>query len=356
MSFPFLLLALAELLTFSWADVGDSCSSNEGSGTCQQIESCESGIKTLSTGSMRSSLTSTGFTVTGACPKDPTAVKCCIKENCKSNTGTCLDKSQSTCAGGSFIPGYCPGPADIQCCVPSKPSCPKYAVFGVRGSDERQYEEGDAQIKAMGRTIGKYVSSGDFPAGTKYIGIHYDAYLEKAIDDLDPSIYTDSEAGGVRELRKQVQDYLAACPDGKVALAGYSQGAQVVHDALDYFATHNPNLLDNVRAVLLLADPKSDPKQKYHVVIDPFTGGPVNNHLHGLLGAKALPAAVRDRTTSACIAGDLVCNSDVTDASDILLTLLQTQLADLHSQYKTCCGEFGFWRILGGQFKNRLVE
>jgi acetylxylan esterase len=41
-----------------------------------------------------------------------------------------------------------------------------------------------------------------------------------------------SEAAGVRNMTKLVEDYAAACPNSKMVLMGYSQGAQVTGDVV----------------------------------------------------------------------------------------------------------------------------
>src|SRR5690606_6085856 len=60
-----------------------------------------------------------GFQVTGACPNDPSNVKCCIKKTCSVSgvgSGNCLNTSNG-CSGGSFYTGACPGDSTIKCCI-----------------------------------------------------------------------------------------------------------------------------------------------------------------------------------------------------------------------------------------------
>ncbi|KAI5796436.1 hypothetical protein EDC01DRAFT_651514 [Geopyxis carbonaria] len=108
------LIFLLITLSFSsvFAKIGDSCSTKYGKGTCQKKSSCSGA--------------STGFTVKGACPKDPNDVLCCIKKSCKTS-GICLDKTVSSCGGGGrFERNLCPGSKNVQCCVkPSPPTLPK---------------------------------------------------------------------------------------------------------------------------------------------------------------------------------------------------------------------------------------
>ncbi|KAI4245382.1 MAG: hypothetical protein LQ352_006570 [Teloschistes flavicans] len=106
------LCTLPALFSLALANIGDVCRSSAGSGTCKAESSC-----------------STGFTVTNACPNDPTNVKCCIQASCKDNSGQCLDKSRVACTGGVFKADLCPGGDNVQCCQkattePKPPSSP----------------------------------------------------------------------------------------------------------------------------------------------------------------------------------------------------------------------------------------
>ncbi|KAL8718787.1 MAG: hypothetical protein Q9225_004119 [Loekoesia sp. 1 TL-2023] len=64
----------------------------------------------------------------GACPNDPSNVKCCIQAACKDGSGQCLDKSRVACSGGTFKAGLCPGGSNVQCCqktgTPKPPATP----------------------------------------------------------------------------------------------------------------------------------------------------------------------------------------------------------------------------------------
>ena len=57
-----------------------------------------------------------GFFVTGACPHDPSNIKCCVQRSCL-NGGACLDKTRVSCNGGKWHPGFCPGNNKVQCCL-----------------------------------------------------------------------------------------------------------------------------------------------------------------------------------------------------------------------------------------------
>ena len=59
--------------------------------------------------------------------------------------------------------------------------------------------------------------------GSNGVGIDYPA---------NPNAYFTSEPAGVKAMTAAIQNYTQACPNGKYALLGYSQGANVVSDVL----------------------------------------------------------------------------------------------------------------------------
>lgn len=81
-----------------------SCSTPDGSGTCVATSSCG------------------GFSVAGYCP-GAANIQCCISKTCStpSGSGTCKNTGNG-CSGGSFVAGYCPGDSSVECCVKSSSS------------------------------------------------------------------------------------------------------------------------------------------------------------------------------------------------------------------------------------------
>jgi len=52
--------------------------------------------------------------------------------------------------------------------------------------------------------------------------------------------YLSSESQGVAAMTKLIENYVADCPDSKIVLMGYSQGAHVTGDVLCGSSTSNP--------------------------------------------------------------------------------------------------------------------
>lgn len=85
-----------------------------------------------------------GTTISGACPSDPSNIKCCSKPKCgTAAAGNCRWKSD--CAG-SVVANLCPGPSQMMCCssnaggfggygaptIPAVGACKKSAVDGAK--------------------------------------------------------------------------------------------------------------------------------------------------------------------------------------------------------------------------------
>ncbi|KAL7791477.1 cutinase domain-containing protein [Trichoderma ceciliae] len=100
--------------------------------------------------------------------------------------------------------------------------------------------------------------------GTVIAGVIYPALDSTAMGAPSLTVYTSSENAGAKAIVEEVKQYHAACPNSKIALIGYSQGAQVIQDALcggiggnfNSDAPLSPDLVNkNIIAVALIADP-----------------------------------------------------------------------------------------------------
>lgn len=106
--------------------------------------------------------------------------------------------------------------------------------------------------------------------------------------------YNQSVAAGVRALTGRLTAKAAACPDTKLVLMGYSQGAHVTGDVLA------SGRAPGVTAVILMGDPRYVPGK-------PFNAG--TSKVAGLFprGARESLDAFGDRIQSYCDTGDTFC-------------------------------------------------
>jgi Cutinase len=194
------------------------------------------------------------------------------------------------------------------------PGCPDVHWFGAAGSGERGPE---ATINGgMGRVV--YQSFNALKQLVEQDGrtitaeaVEYPA-IEVPEDGgvLDWANFMGSVDTGAAALGKQYEAFVQQCPTSKVVLAGYSQGAMVVHRNLQALSA-SPNLA----TVLLVADGDrrpDDPTLNLGTASGiPERGKGVAQDWPILAHAPAvLPADIGARTISVCDLGDAVCDPD----------------------------------------------
>ncbi|KAH8780290.1 cutinase [Diaporthe sp. PMI_573] len=140
---------------------------------------------------------------------------------------------------------------------------------------------------------------------------------------LDP--YLESETAGVGNLTEIVLEYQTCCPDSKMVLLGYSQGAQVTADFLCGRSSagfpptppYSAVVTENVAAVVLMGDP-SFVKNLF------WDRGNASNvsYFPRIDNAACLPVA--DKMISYCDENDYFCSNGTTpDALTIHQTYVQ---------------------------------
>ncbi|WP_245234002.1 cutinase family protein [Mycobacterium sp. PS03-16] len=215
----------------------------------------------------------------------------------------------------------------------AQPSCPDVHWIGAAGSGERGAEVGTND--GMGRVT--YRSLQDFSAYAARDGrtVTSEAVIYPATPvPADDSIlgwagFISSVDAGTAALANQYHAFVARCPASKVVLAGYSQGAMVVHRNLQALAA-SPNLA----AALLIADGDRLPTDATinvgSVTAVPGAGKGVAQDWPILAHAPApLPLDIAARTVSVCDLGDAVCDYDP-EAEEITATAVA-----VHTGYAT---------------------
>ncbi|BBZ78723.1 hypothetical protein MANY_40600 [Mycolicibacterium anyangense] len=208
-------------------------------------------------------------------------------------------------------------------------SCADYHWIGAAGSGQRDgvalaanggmgdvvyqsYLQLRSELLASGRSID--AESVQYPAAPVPIKGGLSGWLD----------FLGSVGDGTDAVAKQFTAFTQRCPDTKVVLAGYSQGAMVVHRNL-YALADNPNLA----AALLIADgdrlPADTTVNLGSTAIAPSRGKGVAQE-HSLLASantSVLPPAVGARTISVCDVGDPVCDydADSTTVSDSAIAI-----------------------------------
>lgn len=164
--------------------------------------------------------------------------------------------------------------------------------------------------------------------GTTYDGTPPNA-LQEAFG-LANNPYRLSVQNGVEELTGFLRDRVQECPKQQIVLGGYSQGAEVVGEALNKLPN---NVLTHITYAALFGDPKLD---LFNGAGDwlignktPWVRGDVGwGELGGSLGAREpyIPDLMYGKTGSWCDAYDLICTGNILNAAE-------TQLGGSHERY-----------------------
>ena len=184
----------------------------------------------------------------------------------------------------------------------ARAACPQLKFIGVRGSGEHS---------GFGHTIGSVLSH--INAAQSGVGNQTVDYWAVDVNAWEPKYfanYVTSVTQGVRNLNSDVNGFRAACPDKPIALAGYSQGAEVI----DHWINDGANR-KNIVGVALLGDPRFDAQNGA-----PLDQGNYNHRLNGVSyayfphvagfgGDEHYPAGADGWVRSYCMNHDPICNT-----------------------------------------------
>jgi hypothetical protein len=200
------------------------------------------------------------------------------------------------------------------------PGCPDVHWIGAAGSGERTGAD-LTTYNGMGRVVNEslYDLSTQLQRDGRTLSAEAVDYPAVPVPDDNGGVgawlgFMGSVDAGAKALADQYATFVAQCPTSKVVLAGYSQGAMVVHRNLQALAA-SPNLT----AVLLIADGDrrpDDPTLNLGTASGiPERGKGVAQDWPILAHAPALLAPeIGARTISVCNLNDAVC--DYTEGAD----------------------------------------
>lgn len=148
-----------------------------------------------------------------------------------------------------------------------RPSALILAAAGLTAAQEASTTCTDGLYMIVARATGEDPGTGRVGAVARNVSDAIpDSYIEPIVYPATFANYTTSESEGVAAMTKSIRDRVAACPDGKIALLGFSQGAQVSADTLcgtnDGAGSAFPDTPDlgaeyerNIVAVIMFGDP-----------------------------------------------------------------------------------------------------
>jgi hypothetical protein len=204
------------------------------------------------------------------------------------------------------------------------PGCADYHWMGAAGSGQRDgagltanggmgavvyqsYLQLQSDLAASGRTI--TAEAVQYPAAPVPLEGGLGGWMD----------FMDSVEDGTDAAAEQFESFTERCPTTKVVLAGYSQGAMVIHRNLADLADD-----PHVAAALLIADgdrlPADTTINMGSTAVAPGVGKGVAQEHSFLASAPTsmLPPEIGARTVSVCDVGDPVCDCDPDATTDAL--------------------------------------
>ena len=175
--------------------------------------------------------------------------------------------------------------------------CADLVVLGLRGSDQSPDQNfGSGQeilrtVRAMSADLHR-----DSDVTVRLEGIPY-----RAEAAASAAIYQANIDDGVIRARNRIAELARKCPDSRVALVGFSQGAQAVHElATDLSAAS----AERIPLIAMIADPRRNPADS----IASWTYGKAAPGPGKLGPGPELGPALKGRAIEFCATGDEICN------------------------------------------------
>lgn len=200
--------------------------------------------------------------------------------------------------------------------------CADLVVLGARASGQTLTSTNHrlgAEVFAMSVDAARRLDRG---TSVRLAGVPYPAVPTSRGTEA----YLASVRKGATMMRARLVRLLRACPRTRVALAGFSQGAHVVHRTLAR-SDLSRRQGRRVAAVALIADPTYDRRTTNRFQVR--YGSTARRH-HGLVGpGPRLPGLLARRTIDFCNPADLVCSYPGSDGK----ISMAPQAGDAHREF-----------------------
>jgi cutinase len=184
----------------------------------------------------------------------------------------------------------------------SSTTCSDVVMIGVRGSGGAQTgDKGDNYTGVSAQVYGVYKKlETKLHKEKKTIKLQAVQYPATSLQTgvSNPTLFTNSIEKGKENLLQQAKELEKTCPKTKIILAGFSQGAMVVHEA-------SMEVPSNVAGLLLIANGYRSKNDK---TIFKGTGLAKNQGLaHGLIPTPK-PLNGKPKSITVCVEKDIVCD------------------------------------------------
>lgn len=196
------------------------------------------------------------------------------------------------------------------------PACAPVLVLGARGSGEPQVGSAADAGSGLGQQTfdATRLLRQRMPAASVE-AVQYPA-SSMGVLAANSSAYFGGLEQGVTWTRERIERSGAECPQQRIVLMGYSQGAMVMHRVVqDLVAAGDTAALSRIDGAVLMGDGDRDASDGTRAWGSARKGTGLARQFPSLSGARptALPRGVARRVQSVCDRGDTVC--DATGAS-----------------------------------------
>lgn len=193
---------------------------------------------------------------------------------------------------------------------------------GARGSGEHGpgtagWKPGTSDPKGLGKELNDALSQIEQKTGSlrsfQIESVNYPATSVRALVGLHLSTYFKGLAEGVQRMLGELQTWAKACPFQQIVLAGYSQGAMLVHRVLLDLVQSKAgrSILARVTSAILIGDGDqlpSDHETKYGSAGSLATGIGQDFPTFSHSPAKKFPSSLESKVIRVCNRLDIVCD------------------------------------------------
>ncbi|KAJ3035985.1 hypothetical protein HDV00_003279 [Rhizophlyctis rosea] len=170
---------------------------------------------------------------------------------------------------------------------PGTSACPSIEILSARGTTEPQ--SGSAGMRPIFTAISSTIS----PLTSTVYNVVYPADFN----------FATGPATGATDIVNRINSQSSKCPNQKFVLAGYSQGAMVVVQAMNKLTDQ----ADKIPAVIMFGDPYYNPSSAASAGTAKGSGGSSGGLSLG--GSTSIPSAFVGKTKDYCDSGDAVCQT-----------------------------------------------
>lgn len=225
--------------------------------------------------------------------------------------------------------------------LPEGESCPLVQLVAINGTTESsKNSETDADTGWMARVVQPAVraANSDGEERMNRVYVPYPASFGGFVPSEDQDSYAESVTVGIENGKKLIEETVTRCPETKIFVSGYSQGAQVASALVrDIGSGEGPVTAEQFAGAALMSDPtraqdapifQGDPNRTSPGAVPGTEGTAVSAVTvgesapmpegKGIAPNTAAPdfGTVADRVASFCVPGDLAC--DTPPGSDLM--------------------------------------